>query len=421
MSVQRLRSVTLRKTFAGATALTLLLAPTGLLAMSLPQAVRVATQQDATIRALQQDIARETTGIEVAKDGKRPQISIGGSTSSTTGDAGLTLTLSQVLFDWGAVKSRIEAATQERAKVVATLKMAVEELSYQISELYIGLEVADMKLAKTQEYSAFAQRIAAQSEARVAGGLSDSAEIARARLEIARANERLTQLTSDRTIQLTQLEFLVGEPVAAPQLAPNLSFAERFASSSAAIAAVVLAPDYIIARAEVDIAASGISAAKAASRPKIALQAEARQELTGGRGRSAAVGLTAGVDLTTSGMRGRGVTMANQALESAKSRLNAVERMLQNNIRTYAQELRLLRTNEQSQQEQLDRAQEVLTAYEEQFIGGKRELIDILTTGRDLYEAQIAAIETFNARKITEYEAARSVGMLGSVLIEAQK
>lgn len=421
MSVQRLRSATLRMSIFGATALTLLLAPTGLLAMSLPQAVRVATQQDATIRALQQDIARETTGIEVAKDGKRPQISIGGSTSSTTGDAGLTLTLSQVLFDWGAVKSRIEAATQERAKVVATLKMAVEELSYQISELYIGLEVADMKLAKTQEYSAFAQRIAAQSEARVAGGLSDSAEIARARLEIARANERLTQLNSDRAIQLTQLEFLVGQPVPAPALAPNLSFAERFASSSAAIAAVVLAPDYIIARAEVDIAASGINAAKAASRPKIALQAEARQELTGGRGRSAAVGLTAGVDLTTSGMRGRGVTMANQALESAKSRLNAVERMLQNNIRTYAQELRLLRTNEQSQQEQLDRAEEVLVAYEEQFIGGKRELIDILTTGRDLYEAQIAAIETFNARKITEYEAARSVGMLGSVLIEAQK
>lgn len=401
----------------GTTALGLMLASSAL-ATPLAQAVRYATEQDATIKAMQQEISRETTNLEIAKDGMRPQVSIGGSTSSTTGDAGLTLTVSQVLFDWGMVKSKIAAATQERAKVVANLKIAVEELTFQISDLYIQREIMDLKLQRTREYMDFAQRIAGQSEARVEAGLSDAAEIARARLEIARADERMTQLNSEHSITLTQLEYLVGRPILKPQNAPNLAFAERFSTSAATIAAVVLAPDHIIARAEVAIAEAGIQTARAASRPRLALQAEARQELTGGRGRSSAIGLTAGVDLTASGIRGRAVTAAQQSAEAAKSRLVAVERKLQNNIRTFAQELRLLRANELSQVEQLNQAREVLAAYEEQFVAGRRELIDILTTGRDLYDAQIAEIDTFHQRKLTEYEAARSVGMLGSVLIE---
>src|SRR5690606_14871638 len=145
-----------------------------------------------------------------------------------------------------------------------------------------------------------ARRIATQSAARVEAGLSNAAEIARARLEIARADERMTQLQSERSITLTQIEFLVGRVIATPNLAPNLAFAQRFSTSSAAIAAVLLAPSYIIAKADVNIAESGIGIARAKSRPTLKLQAEARQELTGGRGRSSSIGITAGVDLNAS-------------------------------------------------------------------------------------------------------------------------
>lgn len=421
LSLPRLSPRGLRRALASGAAVLLLSCAPSAFALPLSQAVRIAVEQDATIRAMQYNVSRESTRLEIAKDGKRPRISLGGSTNSTTGDAGLTLTISQVLFDWGHVKGLIEAATQERARVVAELKIAVEDLTLQISELYVDFEVLNRKIERTQEYVDFAHRIAQQSRARVDAGLSNSAEIARARLEIARADERMTQLTSDRAITLTQIEFLVGRRIDAPSDANNLAFAERFSNSSAAISAVVLAPQYVIAKAQVDIARAEITTARAATRPKISLQAEARQELTGGRGRSAAIGLSTGVDLSASGLRGRGVTVAEQSLAAAQSRLSAIERELQNNIRTYAQRLRLLRANEASQLEQLKQAREVLNAYEEQFVGGRRELIDLLTTGRDLYEAQIAEIDTFRDRKLTEYEAAHSVGMLGTVLIEKRK
>jgi adhesin transport system outer membrane protein len=390
-------------------------------AQSLKDAVRTGTERDPTIEALQRAVARETTNIEIAKDGKRPQISVSGASDTADNEPALTVTVTQVLFDWGFVKSQIAAASFERVKVVAQLKMAVEDLTLQISELYLELEILDLKIAKTQDYVNFARRIEELSRSRVAAGLSDSAEIARARLEIARADERMSQLVADRMITLSQLEFILGQPLAAPRKPPTLEFTERFSSSANVIAAIVIAPAYVEAKADVDIAAAGIKAAKASTKPKIALQAQGRQDLTGGRGRSGAIGITAGVDLSSSGFSGRGVTAAEQDFAAAESRLKAVERDLQNSVRIYVEQIRVLLANEVSQQRQLEQAQEVLKAYEQQFIAGKRELIDLLTTGRDHYDAEIDEIETYKERKYTEYAAAHSVGMLGSLLFESRE
>lgn len=393
----------------------------GVSAQSLKDAVRIGTERDPTVEALQRAVARETTNIEIAKDGKRPQVSISGASDTTDNEPALTVTVTQVLFDWGFVKSQIAAASFERVKVVAQLKMAVEDLTLQISELYLELETLDLKIAKTQDYVDFARRIEERSRSRVAAGLSDSAEIARARLEIARADERMSQLVADRMITLSQLEFILGQPLASPRNPPTLEFTERFSSSANVIAAIVIAPGYVEAKADVDIAKAGVKAAKASKKPKIALQAQGRQDLTGGRGRSGAVGITAGVDLNSSGFSGRAVVGAEQDLAAAESRLKAVERDLQNAVRVYVEQIRVLQANEVSQLRQLEQAGEVLEAYEQQFIAGKRELIDLLTTGRDHYDSEIDKIETYKERKYTEYAAAHSVGMLGSLLFESRE
>ncbi len=393
-------------------------------AMTLAEAVRIATERDPAIAALQMGVARETTNILAARDARLPQLSISGDTSSLDnddGDTGLTVTVSQVLFDWGLTRSRIDAASFQRVQVVADMKMEVEDLALEVSELFIDVEVSNAKIASTQTYVDFARRIEDFSRSRVEAGLSDSAEIARAMLEIARAEERMAQLTSNRLISLAQLEFLLGLPVAEPQAPPRITFTERFANSAAVISAVTIAPEYISAKAEVDIAEAGIVAARASTRPTIRLQARGRQDLNGGRGRSGAIGLTAGVDLDAGAFRGRAITGAQQDLAAAESELRGVERDLQNAVRTYRENIEVLSMTEASQQTQLSRAREVLDAYEEQFIGGRRELIDVLTTARDLYEAEISEIDTYDERKRTEYTAAHAVGMLGSLLFEASR
>ena len=114
---------------------------------------------------------------------------------------------------------------------------------------------------------------------------------------------------------------------------------------------------------------------------------------------------------------GRRIQAAALELEAAKFGLDAAQRDLSNTARNALDMLAVLRANEASSAAQLAEAEKVLETYEQQFIGGQRELIDLLTTGRDLYDTQIELIETYDERKRTEYEAARDLGVLGTLIL----
>lgn len=387
-------------------------------AMTLQQTLQMASGWDATVASMRQKIARKTIDIAAARDGLKPSIKFAGDTASgPNSDPALTLTLSQVLFDWGYTRSKIETASQERVKAVTALKSSVEELALNISMLFIQVSVDDLKLQKTQDYLSFAQRIEEVSQRRVAGGVTDSSEIARARLEVARAEDQIAQLESDRLTALSQLEFYTGHPVSDLSPPPDLQVTDRFKSSSAIIAAIQEAPDYVASKADVAIARADVTKAKAARKPKIVLKAQGVQELNGGRGRSASIGLTTSLDFDAGDLSGRATQAAEQDLAAAKSLQLAVERRLQNRLRTYVQQVQSLATTEAAQVRQLDQAEAVRKSYEQQFVGGKRQLVDVLSSARDYYDAQIDKIDTYNSKLQAEYEAAHSVGMLGSLII----
>lgn len=378
-------------------------------------------KRDPTISALRQDVARETSNIEIEKDARRPQISVSGDTGDDNDEIGLQITASQLLFDWGVSKGNIAAATANRARVVAQLKIETEDLILDIAELYFDLEAIRLKIRRTVDYIAFSRRIAKFSADRVQAGLASSAEVARARLEISRAEEEMFQLQSDRENALAELEFVIGQSIGTTPPPIRLGFMERFSSSKNVIEAVTSSPDYILSSANLEIARSAVGIAKAERKPTIRLEARGRQDLTGGRGRSGSIGITAGVNLTSSGFRGRAVIAAEQGVQAAESRLRAVERDLQNDARYFRQNLRALAASQKSLNAQVKEARTVLDSYEEQFLVGQRELVDLLTTGRDLYEAEIEEIDVTDKYLRTEYQAAHSVGMLGAMLIGSSK
>ncbi len=385
---------------------------------TLDEVLRIASARDATVLSMRQQVARSTTDIEAAKDGLRPSLSFAAdTTTASTSSPALTLTISQVLFDWGLTKSQVKSATHERVKAVTELKSAVEDLALDMSLLFIEVDVANLKLDRTIEYLGFARRIEEISRRRVAGGVANSSEIGRARLEVARAEDQLAQLEVDRQTALAQLEFFTGAPVGSLSSPPSLAVTQRFPSSAAIIGATMNAPAYLSAKADVAIAQTAIETVKAARKPKIVLKAQGLQELNGGRGRSGSIGLTTAMDLDAGDFRGRAKRAAEQDLAVARSRLLAVERMLQNELRTNVERIRSLAATEASQAEQLAQASVVREAYEQQFVGGQRELVDVLASARDFYDAQIDKIDTYDERISAEYEAAHSVGMLGTLIV----
>jgi adhesin transport system outer membrane protein len=323
-----------------------------------------------------------------------------------------------VLYDWGKIRGEIDAASQMRVRAVSDLKMAVEDMTLQVAQYFLEVEAIDLKLRQTRDYAAFARRIAQQAQDRSSAGLSDVGEVARARLEIARADDQLAQLTSNRAIALSQIAFLIGSESAAIVPPPALGFDRTYAQPAKIRSAVRIAPDYIAARARVAEADAEIEIAKASRLPTIKLQAQGRADLNGGRTRTA-LGVSAGVDLSSSGLGKRKIQAAELNLQAARSTLLSAERELTNTAQSAVQQLAILRNSEAARGGQLGEAKRVLDTYEQQFIGGQRELLDLLTTGRDLYDAQMDQIETYEERKLTEYQAARDLGVLGTLILAA--
>lgn len=387
--------------------------------MSLQEATLIATEQDPQINALRQQVSRRTIEIQAARDEYFPSISLSGESSTTDGDgAGVSLTVTQVLFDWGVIRSEIKAASHVRVQAVSDLKMAVEDLTFNLAGYFLDVEVMDQKIERTQDYLSFARRIAKQAEDRARAGVSDSAEVARARLEIVRAEDQMAQLVSNRRMALSQLAYLIGRDPGGVSRIPALGFAEIYSDPNRLKTAVRISPDYIAARAAADEAGAGVETAKAARFPTISLQAQGRVDLDGGNSRTA-VGISTSMDLSSSGLGRREIQAAELELAAAKSTMLGVEKDLTNAATTALVSLEMLRRSEVSRAAQLTESQRVLDTYEQQFIGGQRELIDLLTTGRDLYDAEIDQIDSYDERKRTEYETARDLGVLGTLILSS--
>lgn len=384
---------------------------------TLSQAVLRAVERDAEVMELRQKVASSNVDILSARDEYFPSISLSGDSATTDSNGpGLTLTVSQVLYDWGLIRNKIEAASQVRVQVVADLKMAVEAATLQISEYFLDVELADQKILRTRNYLEFSRRISGQAEDRAMAGISDNGEVARARLEIARAEDQLSQLLANRQIALSQIEFLVDKSVGRITPAPNLRFSAYYAKAAKIKSAVRIAPDYLAARARIAEAEAGLGTAKASRLPTIKLQAQGRASLNGGKS-TKSIGISTGVDLSSSGLGRRKIQVASLNLEAAKTALNSTERELTNVAVSALRQIEILRTSEASRARQLVEAGKVLANYEEQFIAGQRELLDVLTTGRDHYDSQIDEINTFGERKRTEYQAAHDLGVLGTLII----
>nr|WP_319248835.1 TolC family protein [uncultured Celeribacter sp.] len=387
--------------------------------MTLQTAALLSTEQDPNITALRQEVASRTVDIEAARDGYYPSFSLSGDSSTTDSDGpGITLTVSQVLFDWGKIRSDIKAASQVRVQSISDLKMAVEDMTLEVAEFFLDVEIMGRKIARTRTYVDFAHRIAQQASDRASAGVSDNGEVARARLEIARADDQMSQLVSNRQIAMSQLAYLIGQDPMAIVPPPELKFDKHYGTAIKIQSAVRLSPDYIAARARAAEAEAGVEKAKAARLPTIELQAEGRVDLDGGRSQTA-LGVSAGMDLNSRGFGRRAIQSAVLTLQSAQSSMAATERDMANAAKSSLDRLQILRSSEASRARQLAESQKVLDTYEQQFSGGKRELLDLLTTGRDLYDAQIDEIETYEERKRTEYRAAHDLGVLGTLIMAA--
>ena len=387
--------------------------------------MRRAVMQDPVIAAMQQDVAQQGTKIDIIKDGKRPRLSVNVGRATPLGtdrtlalqqNIGSEVVVSQVLFDWGKVAAQIEGANEDRVQLIADLKKQVETVIFTISGLYLDAETAKAKLTAAAEYRQNALKLGDMTQRRTQGGLGDVSETSRAFLELSRADERLQSFASDQDIALAQLNLLVGTQNIATQTVPRLDYAPYIDSPMAIYRAIEAAPDYLKANAAMNSAYAEIDVAKAATKPTLRAEAIGHPGFSGGGATSASLGLVLGVDLGMSDLFGRQTQAARQKYEGSRKRLEGVVRDLKNQTQSYNRQRQALATSAASLKQQVDQARTVVTTYQEQFSAGVRGMTDLFTSVQELYSTQLNWIAAADQLRRTEYKAAETLGLQGTLL-----
>ncbi len=193
--------------------------------LSFNDTIRTAVQRHPEISQAISTLAAQNASIDVAKSGYYPQLSGGISTADLTkGERGrqlLSLNATQMLYDFGKVKSSVNLEQARLAAEQANVLVSIDDIAYQTANAMINIkryqEITRIAEEQIQGIARIAEeqiqgiaRIAEITNLRAEAGISTQADPiqARSNLEAAEAN-LIVQQTQLRQFQ-QKLRTLVG-------------------------------------------------------------------------------------------------------------------------------------------------------------------------------------------------------------------
>ncbi len=182
--------------------------------LSFNDTIRTAVQRHPEISQAISTLAAQNASIDVAKSGYYPQLSGGISTADLTkGERGrqlLSLNATQMLYDFGKVKSSVNLEQARLAAEQANVLVSIDDIAYQTANAMINIKRYQEITRIAEEQIQGIARIAEITNLRAEAGISTQADPiqARSNLEAAEAN-LIVQQTQLRQFQ-QKLRTLVG-------------------------------------------------------------------------------------------------------------------------------------------------------------------------------------------------------------------
>lgn len=360
--------------------------------------------------------------VSVARAGYWPQLRTGINSGyrHTTGrsEEALSVSASQMLYDFGKVSSAVDAATRGVDREQASVLLAAEDLIRETSQAFIEARRYEVLLAlATEQIEAIAEleALAAKRSALGASNASDAMQ-ARSRREAARAVQ--LQMQAQRDQWHSALENLIGSqqrltlddtwPAPLEGLCPRLP--ESFDN----------APRIVLAEAERAEAEAAIQQARAEQRPTLSLKADFEHYLdrdTDGLQQLDDQELVVSLNLTSNLFQGGALRARSRAAEHALySATAARDRALLDLSRLYREtrDRSLSLTSSLALQDgrhaSIVKTQEL---YRHQYLSlGTRTLLDILNTEQEIFQTQVDKQNTlFDLRRL-QIDCLYSVGGL---------
>jgi len=370
--------------------------------LTLNQAVLLAVSRHPTITSQIATIAQTMGGIDVAKAGYYPQITVGTSTGTSTASTGtgrvgfgnaLSMQISQMIYDFGKVSSNVSQAKATVKREQANLLLQLSSIEQKTAEALINAHRYQELVRVAGEQVDAVQQIYQMAQLRANAGVSTRSDPIQAetRLQNAQATLIAAQENNDETLQ--RLRTLVGGSVRAgislPLADDRVSTVKLDAQPDTS-----LMPSVLVAQANELVAQSQLKNAEAQMYPTLAINFTNNKNVTGYNSttdseRGYYQTLTAGFQWNAyqGGSLAAQLRAAQFALDAARLNVSAARLDGSDQARAYREQAqgafnRLGKLGERKASIALTR-----DLYREQYKLGSRSILDLLNAEQEYYQA----------------------------------
>lgn len=404
-----------RRRVAALMAISVVTAAAPAAAETLSAAVAKGLARHPEIRAAEAEAEMAATEVGIARNGYLP--TLGASAGPAGGDLGYDVTLSQTLYDFGAVGGQMQQKRALLAQAQAELEVVRDDVALEIVEVYLDIASRRAQLSLVEAHVERLAELTGMARTRVEARYSDEAETGRVALALATAEGTRARLQGELAEATDHYALLVGDPAEGVRLPSPPGFLETVSERRALEAAIAAAPVYRRAALAVRAAEGAAREARALRFPRLALEASLQRREIGGRM----------VEDSVIGLRFRlGGQQGLSALQ--RPRLEA-QRRAAAAMAARAAAMELTRTVESLEaqdgalggrivalSDQAEHSRGVRDVYREQFLVGRRDIQDLVVMETEHFEAERQIVELTIERLRLQYRAAAQLGRLSATL-----
>jgi len=389
--------------------------PVGDRPLSLPELTEFALQNNPRTRQVWFAARAAAAGVGIERANDLPQITadiVGqrSETGSQTGNQnpwltryGPAVTLTYLLFDFGAGDSRVRAAEYQALAAVLTQNRVLQDVVFQVEQAYyryLGFE----QLVKSNEL--FLKSVSTSLDAtqrRREGGLATAADVYRAETQVAQGQLNLTRSKGEWEKARGALASAVGLPVNSTLLIQSLQGEPRIREITEALNDILSRakanrPDLIAAEAQARSARAQADAAARSGLPTVSVTATSGRTFYGDDRPftdTNSVLLNLSIPLFTGFNRTYTVRQAEARAAEAEASRDALSRQTELEVWQSYYDVQTAAGSVSTTAVQLRAAQQTAEATLARYQGGFGSLLDLITAQVDESNARVQRIQSF--------------------------
>ena len=365
--------------------------------MGLYEAIQFAVSRHPQISQSVSTLASQNANVDIAKAGYYPQLSAGLSTGDmTSGERGkqlVNLSASQMLFDFGKVKSSVDTEQARLFVSQAQVLSTIDDISLQVANAIVNIKRYEVIRKLAQDQVQGIAKIREITELRARAGISSQADPVQAQSYLEQARSNLILQETQLAVFKQRLNNLMGFDVSNYEWdIPETLIAASNLYSEIKYNEI---PRMMVARAEVEVAESSKKGTQLSRYPTINVKGNLSQAVNGVNpnnnkddGTYSSIMLEASSNIFQGGAISSRTRAATYAEEAAKAKVNTVYLDTSNEIRTAQDQIE----NKQRQMKVLVDQQTIAVRtrelYQEQYKLGTRSALDLLNAEQMIHTSR---------------------------------